>query len=254
MLAHCGAKRNRFSILDIPEAYQSLNSVNNCVSKFRNKIGNHHLAFGAVYYPWLYSNIALGPSLDILDHFKLLELQQVLPEPHAHTFLNSSPAPSGSYLHQGLIGFSPTYMAMIEGIQNKLGLLPPSGFIAGIYARTDRERGVWKAPANVAINSVYKTAISISDTEQEDLNRPSSGKSVNAIREFSGNGIMVWGARTLAGNDNEWRYIPTRRTVIMIEQSLEKDLQFAIFEPNTSNTWLTVKNSSTNFLTSIWSS
>jgi phage tail sheath protein FI len=254
MLAHCATQRNRFSILDIPAGYQGLNTGNNCVSEFRNGIGNQHLALGAAYYPWLYSTVASNPSLEILDHFELLDLQQILPEPHAQTFLNSSPTPSGSYLHQGLIGFSPTYRALMDGIQNKLGLLPPSGFMAGIYARTDRERGVWKAPANVSINSVYKSAVSISDTEQEALNIANSGKSINAIREFSGKGILVWGARTLAGNDNEWRYVPVRRTAIMIEQSLQKGLQFAVFEPNSNITWAKVKGSCSNFLTSIWRS
>jgi len=254
MLAHCASKRNRFAILDIPDGYQSLNGGNDCISDFRNGIGIQNLAFGAVYYPWLYSSIAFDPSMEVLDRFTLLDLQNILTEPHAQTFLNSTPAPYGSYLDQGLRNFSPTYLALLEAIQKKLGLLPPSGFLAGVYARTDQQRGVWKAPANVSLNSVFKTSSSVTAVSQRDLNIHPSGKSINAIREFPGKGILVWGARTLAGNNNEWRYVPVRRTAMMVEQSIRDGIQFAVFEPNTSNTWLTIKNSSTNFLTSIWRS
>ncbi len=254
MLSHCANRRNRFAILDIPEGYQALNAGNNCVSDFRNGLGNQNLAFGAAYYPWLHSNLVSYVEPEILDHFEHLNLKQVLPEPHAQTFLNSTPTPAGSYLHQGLKNFSPTYLALMEAIQKKLGLLPPTGFIAGVYARIDRERGVWKAPANVSLNSVFETAISISAADLEDLNIHPSGKSINAIREFSGKGILVWGARTLAGNDNEWRYIPVKRSAMMIEQSLQKGLQFAILEPNSVNTWSRMKASCADFLTSIWRS
>lgn len=99
MLAHCGAKKNRFAILDIPNGFQPGNSS---VSDFRNGLGNQNLAFGAAYYPWLYSSIASSGETEILDHLELLDLHQTLPEPHAKTFLNSSPTPSGIYLHQGL--------------------------------------------------------------------------------------------------------------------------------------------------------
>ena len=86
--------------------------------------------------------------------------------------------------------------------------LPPSAAMAGIYARVDRERGVWKAPANVGVMSVIGPSTQISHDEQEKLNvDETSGKSINAIRAFAGRGTLVWGARTLAGNDNEWRYV-----------------------------------------------
>lgn len=138
-------------------------------------------------------------------------------------------------------------------LAKKRVVLPPSAAIAGIYASVDRDRGVWKAPANVSISSIVGPLRHITDEEQDRLNvDPQSGKSINAIRSFAGKGTMVWGARTLAGNDNEWRYIPVRRLFIFIEESLRKATQFAIFEPNTATTWLKVKAMAESFLYNLW--
>lgn len=252
MLEHCGVKRNRFAILDIPDRFKSVTTGNECVSDFRDGLGNQNLEFGAAYYPWLHSSIASTGETEVLGHFELLDLRQILPEPNAQTFLNSTPTPAGSYLHQGIKNLSATYLTLMEGIQKKLGLLPPSGFIAGVFARTDRGRGVWKAPANVSLNSVYKPAVSISVAEQDDLTIHPSGKSINAIREFSGKGILVWGARSLAGNDSEWRYIPVKRTTMMIELSIRNGLKYVSFEPNELKTWIGISSSCSNFLADIW--
>jgi uncharacterized protein len=131
--------------------------------------------------------------------------------------------------------------------------LPPSGAIAGIYASVDRDRGVWKAPANVAVASVIDLTQMFTDAEQGGLNIDStSGKSINVIRSFTGRGILVWGARTLAGNDNEWRYIPVRRLFITIEESTKKATAFAVFEPNDSTTWLKVKAMIESYLYGLW--
>ena len=101
---------------------------------------------------------------------------------------------------------------MVEAIRKEMALVPPSGSVAGVYAYVDRTRGVWKAPANVSLSAVSEPAEQIDFFEQEDLNVDvTGGKSINAIRTFTGLGILVWGARTLAGNDNEWRYVPVRR-------------------------------------------
>ena len=109
--------------------------------------------------------------------------------------------------------------------------LPPSAAVAGVYARVDREQGVWKAPANVGVRSVIGPVEKINDEQQEALNIDSTaGKSINAIRAFTGKGTLVWGARTLKGNDNEWRYVPVRRLFITIEESVKKATAFAVFE------------------------
>ncbi len=132
-------------------------------------------------------------------------------------------------------------------------VLPPSAAVAGVYATTDRERGVWKAPANVSINAVIGPVVKISSADQERLNvDATSGKSINAIRSFVGKGTLVWGARTLAGNDNEWRYVSVRRLFNMIEESTKKASYFAVFESNDATTWLKVKAMIESFLYGIW--
>ncbi|MBK7676148.1 MAG: phage tail sheath family protein [Candidatus Accumulibacter sp.] len=132
-------------------------------------------------------------------------------------------------------------------------VLPPSSAIAGIYARVDREQGVWKAPANVGVLSVLGPDVRITDAQQENLNiDATAGKSINAIRSFTGKGTLVWGARTLAGNDNEWRYVPVRRLFIVIEESVKKASAFAVFEPNDQTTWLKVRAMIESYLYGLW--
>jgi phage tail sheath protein FI len=132
-------------------------------------------------------------------------------------------------------------------------VLPPSAAVAGIYARVDREQGVWKAPANTGVLGVLGPAVKITDDDQDRLNvDPTAGKSINAIRAFTGKGTLVWGARTLAGNDNEWRYVSVRRLFIMIEESTRKASAFAVFEPNDQSTWLKVKAMIESYLYGLW--
>ncbi|WP_372947671.1 phage tail sheath family protein [Mariniphaga sp.] len=147
--------------------------------------------------------------------------------------------------------------AVYKGIVNAIGkqgvVLPPSGAVVGIYAMVDRERGVWKAPANVSITAVKAPVVNVTHEDQESLNVDTeAGKSVNAIRAFTGKGTLVWGARTLAGNDNEWRYVPVRRFFNMVEESVKKATSQFVFEPNDANTWVKVRAMIENFLTLQW--
>ncbi len=131
--------------------------------------------------------------------------------------------------------------------------LYPSATMAGVYARVDFERGVWKAPANVSLRLVKDPSEMVTNMEQENLNvDATTGKSINVIRKFAGKGVIVWGARTLAGNDNEWRYVPVRRLFIFVEESVKKATEFVVFEPNDANTWLRTKAMIENFLTGLW--
>jgi phage tail sheath protein FI len=119
-------------------------------------------------------------------------------------------------------------------------LLPPSGYIAGLYARTDARRGVWKAPAGTEANVGGAVGLmkEISDAEQDTLNPVGA----NVIRAFPASGIVVWGARTLATQSNpEWRYIPIRRTAIFLEQSIYRGIQWAVFEPNDETLWASLR-------------
>jgi hypothetical protein len=140
----------------------------------------------------------------------------------------------------------------MDALLDAVNLLPPSGAIAGVYARTDFTRGVFKAPAGTSILSAVKPAIAISDLDQQDLNVPLDGKAVNAIRTVPGYGVMVWGARTLNGNSQDTRYVNVRRTMIMLEQSIKNAAQAFMFEPNTATTWVSVESMIRNFLTNQW--
>ena len=145
------------------------------------------------------------------------------------------------------------YKNLINKLSSGMTKLPPSGAIAGIYAMVDNARGVWKAPANVSLSSVVGLTEVIDNKDQEDLNVDVvAGKSINAIRAFTGRGTLVWGARTLAGNDNEWRYISVRRFFNMVEESVKKSTYWAVFEPNDANTWIKVKSMIENYLVQKW--
>ena len=146
-----------------------------------------------------------------------------------------------------------TQYALIKAAIEQMPLvLPPSPLVVGQYAKTDNTRGVWKAPANVALASVVKPTLKISNEQQEDLNVHTTGKSINAIRAFTGKGTLIWGARTLAGNDNEWRYVPVRRFFNMAEESIKKATEGFVFEPNDANTWVKVRAMIENFLILQW--
>ena len=159
---------------------------------------------------------------------------------------------SADTLHRVLMQISPVYGALLKEAKRILNLLPPSAAMAGIYTMVDNTRGVWKAPANVSINSVISPAVNITHDDQEDLNVPLSGKAINAIRLFVGEGVKVWGARTLDGNSLDWRYINVRRTMIMLEQSVQNATRAYVFDPNVASTWINIKSMIQNFLNGIW--
>lgn len=145
------------------------------------------------------------------------------------------------------------YSKALAAYQEEASVITPCGAIAGIYCATDNSKGVWQAPANISIASVSDVTEMISDREQEDMNvDTSAGKSVNAIRFFTGKGILVWGARTLDGNSNEWRYVSVRRLFNYVEESVQKSTAWAVFQPNDSSTWMKIQCQIENFLTSLW--
>ena len=124
--------------------------------------------------------------------------------------------------------------------------VPPSGHIAGVYSRTDSERGVHKAPANEIIRGALGMKYNVSKGEQDLLNP----KGINAIR-FMNNAIRIWGARTLS-TDPSWRYINVRRLFIMVESSIERATQWVVFEPNDHRLWKRVQRTISSFLTLLW--
>jgi hypothetical protein len=155
-------------------------------------------------------------------------------------------------IHRLLITASPDYTAVMAGLKADLNVLPPSGGIAGVYTMVDNTMGVFKAPANTGMASVVAPCVDITHDEQQDLNVPLDGKAINAIRTFPGRGVLIWGARTLDGNSQDWRYINVRRTLIMLEQSIKAAAGAYVFAPNNASTWVTVSNMISNFLTNEW--
>ncbi|MBS0030007.1 phage tail sheath family protein [Chitinophaga sp. 22321] len=144
------------------------------------------------------------------------------------------------------------YGKIKDAIANLAVNLPPCGAIAGIYVRVDANAGPWKAPANVSVFGGIKPSLEIDDDLHANLNAPSNGKAINAIRTYPGRGLLVYGARTLAGNDLEWRYVNVRRTFCFIEDSVAIAMQDFVFEPNTEQTWIKVRAMIKSFLNRLW--
>lgn len=135
----------------------------------------------------------------------------------------------------------------VTGVNGRPLAIPPSGHMAGIYARNDAERGVHKAPANEVIRGALETVVQVTKGEQDTLN-PSG---INCIRSFTGRGLRVWGARTLS-SDPAWRYVNVRRLFNYIEKSIEHGTQWVVFEPNDPDLWARLKRDVSAFLTGAW--
>jgi phage tail sheath protein FI len=135
-------------------------------------------------------------------------------------------------------------------LSDGLQYVPPSGHLAGIYARVDTERGVHKAPANEVVRGALGLKYQLSKAQQDGLNP----QGVNAIRELNGN-IRVWGARTIGGNSNaDLKYINVRRTLLFLRESIDEGTQWIVFEPNTPALWAKITRNISAFLTNVWRS
>ncbi|TGE14014.1 phage tail sheath family protein [Hymenobacter elongatus] len=155
--------------------------------------------------------------------------------------------------HNALMASNRDYSRLIDNITRYQNTLPVAAAMAGVYTAVDTNRGVWKAPANVGLNGVVAPTVNLSDNDQARLNvDAATGKSLNAIRPFPGQGVLVWGARTLDGNSQDWKYVNVRRTMIMLEQSIKLAARAYVFEPNDANTWVTVQSMINNFLFNLW--
>lgn len=287
MLQHCGLQmRNRFAILDIFSGYRDV-AGGDPVGAFRNDIGINQLDFGTAYYPWVntaiyadrdftFENIAPGSRETLIEIVKTeldptgtaaarmaglfaeAELMMEGARAAAQTTEDAKPeeeragVPTVGDLDKTMRSVASIYKEMMTEITDRMNCLPPGAAMAGIYTMVDSTRGVWKAPANVSLNSVISPTVNISHDDQEDLNVTPQGKSINAIRPFVGEGTLVWGARTLDGNSLDWRYVNVRRTMIMLEESVRLAAKAYVFEPNTANTWVTMRSMIENFLYTIW--
>ncbi|MEM6377629.1 MAG: phage tail sheath C-terminal domain-containing protein [Bacteroidota bacterium] len=243
VLNDCKLRKDRFGIFDY--YYFQSNSGQEDITdykkirpvSFRESVGSNNLSYGAVYTPFLQTLLPYAYDEDQVS-------------------INMIKASKNDKV-SSLADIKKINKTLYNQIKAQLAkqfiVLPPSSTVAGIYCTVDKDRGVWKAPANVGLSSVTAPVKQISNAQQEGLNMdPTTGKSINVIRSYSGRGPLIWGARTLAGNDNEWRYVPTRRLFISIEESVQKGTTFAVFEPNDKNTWLNVKSVVESYLYGLW--
>jgi len=239
---------NRFVIMDI--SHNELQGKS-AIEVFRENVTGGEqplsLKYGAAYYPSLHSSISCyyADSSARITHDTITKEQGMAD-------INGKGEWDAFYLNNPKLTGTAIYALIKNEIANYPVTLAPSPSIAGIYSVVDRNKGVWKAPANIALSLVKAPAITIDNHDQESLNIDVTGKSINAIRHFNGKGTLLWGARTLAGNDNDWRYVSVRRLFNMVEESVSKGIAAFTFEPNNEPTWMKVKTMIENFLTTMW--
>jgi phage tail sheath protein FI len=252
-ITQCVNLQNRFTVMDL---YRSLipalgNKVDNSTAGWNTDVNNMRnqngatggisgavdiVKYGAVYFPRVWTDISFvynPPQVAVTGVTGVTTMDQL------QTTQNQM------------------YNMAKDAIANNLSmLLPVSAAVVGVYAQVDNSRGVWKAPANVQIQDAIDLEVRIANADQSGLNVDvTGGYSINAIRYFQGIGsAIIWGARTLAGNDNEWRYVPVRRFFTMVEQSVKLAAAQFVFEPNDMNTWVRVKAMISNYLTEQWKS
>lgn len=204
--------------------------------------------FNLLCVPGLTDAAALEALLAICDDRRAFLIAD---SPHDATIANLSntgPNITGRGAPNGAFYF-PWVNAPDPLQQNRQRAFPPSGFVAGIYARTDTNRGVWKAPAGTeaALSGVYGAALPMSDVQNGNMNI----RAVNCIRTFPVYGTVVWGARTLVGSNDqgsEWKYVPVRRMALFLEESLYRGLKWVVFEPNDESLWSAIRMNVTAFM------
>jgi uncharacterized protein len=276
MLAQCGELQDRFAILDVYGAqYAEAGNLTAIADEFHEDVGDRGLSYGAAYFQFLDTTVVSSSDYDYTSLSPLASLTTILGWENKNLNWddkNNKPTPKYdavqsdiermadavdpeevAKLNQSLIAALPLLGKMLQLVAAKNNVLPASGAMAGVYTFVDSTRGVWNAPANITLNSVDRVTLNLNDQQQGDFNMPLDGKAIDVIRDFVGRGTVVWGARTLDGNSNDYRYIQVRRTIIYIEQSIKNALNQFVFAPNDGNTWVTVVAMVSNFLQGVWS-
>jgi len=287
-LSHCAEMQSRVLIIDVYDGFKARTMGDDDVisgkkAGLRSLITGDEPSYGVAYYPWVNTSIVEPSEISFLNLTEAArsalskdiaaKLKASIPQGVSdakRAEMEKTQAKLTSALgvddkaaagmgsediqrsHAALMAASPDYRQVMTQLLKQINILPPAAGMAGVYALTDAQIGVFKAPANTGMASVISPTVEISHDEQEDLNVPLDGKAVNAIRTFYGRGVLVWGARTLDGNSQDWRYVNVRRTLIMLEQSIKLAAEAYVFSPNDSSTWIAVKNMIENFLNNQW--
>lgn len=276
MLSHCGyATKSRFAILDVYDgAKERTYADDDVINQFREGVGANFLQWGAAYYPFVQTTIVSSGEVNFTNISNKADLIEILSKDVSNDLENGSinearanaikeelakiesatTKEEVSSLQATLKVVSAKLSSILTEIAETLNLLPASAAMAGVYTMVDSSINVAKAPANLSLGSVISPSVQITSDTQEELNLPLNGKAINAIRTFQGKGVLVWGARTLDGNSQDWRYISVRRTMTFLEQSIKAAAEGFVFEPNNTTTWSTLKATVTNFLLNQWQS
>ena len=258
-LQHCQERKDRVAVLDLPVDAQD-------GQDFRDNTGTVGLSYGAAYTPWLVTSLSkpydalflasAGAVFSVGDAGGTQNLVNTVlagEQPLVNAVTAAADPAALALAELELYQQSATFRSILRGLNDTRMQTPPSGAVAGLYAFVDRTRGVWKAPANVSVAGADELTEIFTQSELADLNVDViGGKSINAIRQFTGRGILVYGARTLAGNDGEYKYVSVRRLMNMLEESIQKATGIFVFEPNDANTWVRVQAMIENFLTLLW--
>ena len=292
MLQQCSELQDRVAILDVygsdsvgtsyeVDGTATKVTLDDVINQFHLDIGDKYLNYGMAYFPFLHTTVV---SLSEIDYTNINiddstaegggVLQSVLTMEAKNLYPDVDGNPTARYtavetdiklispdndakevvrLNQNLTASIPLLLEIEGNIAKKNDVLPPCGAMAGVFTYVDGTRGVWNAPANLSLSAVANTTYKLNNQQQGDLNLPVDGKAIDALREFVGRGTVVWGARTLDGNSNDWRYIQVRRTLIYIEQSIKSSLNQFVFAANDGKTWVTVTSMISNFLQGAWS-
>lgn len=292
MLKQCFDTQDRVAILDVYDT-ETLDQdrpgfnieLERVKKDFYEGVGDKYLNYGMAYFPFLNSSV-VQPSEILYTNFDigipggattktLTTLQDDILTVEAQRRYGTDPVQYGivsSYirdidpnktkptdtvavtkLNQNLVNALPILGQIENVIASKIDLLPPSGAMAGVFTFIDQTRGVWNAPANTTLASVVSPTIKLNNEQQGELNKPLNGKAIDVIRQFPGRGSVVWGARTLDGNSNDWRYIQVRRTLVYVEQSIKNALDQFVFAANDGKTWVGAVSMVSNFLQGLWS-
>ncbi|MFN6251910.1 MAG: phage tail sheath family protein [Acetobacteraceae bacterium] len=280
MLNQAATLQDRVAILDLPDCL-----IANTDGLLKTSQGTletailpsaANLSYGAAYAPALNSTIIDESDINYTN-FKddSGAIQAILTTQADSIFANDStnktnieniiksafpasgadPAPSTQEIIQNdnlLKRALPLYLRLKQLAANRMNVLPPSGAIAGVWTKNDNQRGVWNAPANMALAEVASPLYIMNNEEQAGFNLPTNGQSIGIIRAQPGRGNIVWGARTLDGNSGDYRYVQVRRTLIYIEQSIKLALQQYVFDANDATTWTQVVSSISSFLNGLW--
>ncbi len=246
VLAKCaptgGYFNNNFAIFDTKKSVQKIENENTTLDQVNDDITR---SYGAMYHPWLKPSAITAEdvtqSLLSDDATVTAVLGWINAKLSSAKSFSFTAGVAGDHItsRKKDIRNNPKAQAAFDALVKECRMLeiPPSGAVAGAFVKSDQRFGIQKAPANINLEGVQKLSQHITDEMQADFNAPDNGKGINCIRTLLNNGIRIYGARTLNGRDNDYRYVNVRRTMSMLQESIKGLMQEFVFDDNNAKTW-----------------